>query len=138
MTVPPDWIDDLTQDIVMDGRERQEHDAIGWSVEMDYLYEIDDDQPRTMGAKTGDLYRSSDSDLSFEYIGASYYLDLEGGPLEHADHDYGLWFEIIRGKPRVSLETDLELWDADPLYHAVESVLDDYDFAAVVDKRPTV
>ncbi|MCJ7428755.1 MAG: hypothetical protein MUP66_00010 [Candidatus Nanohaloarchaeota archaeon QJJ-5] len=132
MTEPPAWIDHLYDDLCDEGQKRQEDGEIGWDLEMDYLFRINDDQPDQRGALTGDTYRSTDPDLSFEYIGASYYLALDGEPLEETEHDYGLWFDVIEGKPAVSLDTDLQLWDIDPLYHAVESILTTYDQATII------
>lgn len=136
MTDPPAWIDDLAQDLRELGEQRKDDGAIGWSLEQDYLYRIDDDQPQTIGARTGDIYRSSDPSVSFEYTGTSFYLDLDGDPLEQADRDYGLWFDIIRGKPHVHIDTDLELWDVDPVYHAVEEILAEYEYGVIHDGEP--
>lgn len=122
-----DDIDAIREQLQEKGTERLEDGEIGWTVEADYMFRLDDDQADARGARTGDVYRTTDPDLSMEYIGASFYLALEGGPTDMFEHEYGIFFEIIDGMPRTEIETDLDYLDPDPLYSDIEDVLEDYD-----------
>lgn len=123
----PYHVDRIEEELAETGQERLERGEIGWTVETDYMLRLHDEQADTRGARTGDIHRTTDPDADLEYVGTAYYLDLKGDPLDMMDHRYGLWFDIIKGMPRVEVHTDLTLHDPDPLYAAVEDVLNDYD-----------
>lgn len=127
----PAYVDRIEAELAEKGQERMERGDIGWRVEKDYQFRLRDEQADARGARTGDVYRTTDPDISLDYVGTAFYLDLDGEPLEMMDHDYGLWFDIVKGMPRVEVHTDLTLYDPDPLYAAVEAVLEDYDLPIV-------
>ncbi len=129
--VEKDDIEAIRERLQEEGTERLEDGEIGWAVEADYMYRLEDSQADTRGARTGDVYRTTDPDLSMEYIGATFYLALEGGSTDLFEHEYGIFFEIIDGMPRTEIETDLDYLDPDPLYSDIEDVLTDYDLPLV-------
>lgn len=123
----PEYINEIEQQLRAAGGTRQESGDIGWTVQKDYMYRIQDEQADTRGARTGDVYRTTDGDASLAYIGTAFYLDLDGDPLDPMDGQYGVWFDVIQGMPHVQVDTDLQYWDPDPIYDAIENILDTHD-----------
>lgn len=124
---PPAYVDEIEQALRERGRERRNSGEIGWTVWKDFMFRIKDEQGEKFTARTGDVYRSKDDGLHFEYIGASFYLTLDGDPLDITDDEYVVSFDIIEGRPWVQVDTDLRYWAADPIYHEIEDILDDHD-----------
>lgn len=133
MSSVPEFVSNIEDSLREVGAERQAAGRLGWTVQADHMYRIQDDQVDRQGARTGDVYRTTDDDASLEYIGTSFYLALDGEPLAVTDRRYGVWFDVIRGMPHVRIETDLQYWDPDPVYDAVEAILDDHDLPVVYD-----
>lgn len=127
----PAYVDRIEAELTEKGRDRMERGAIGWRVEKDYQFRVQDEQADARGARTGDVYRTTDPNMSLDYVGTHFYLDLDGDPLDVMDHRYGMWFDIVKGMPRVEVHTDLTLYDPDPLYAAVEDVLEEHDLPIV-------